>query len=212
MAGLPSIASAVVKAGVTAHLQWICRLASTRPRAVALVSLLLLLLSLASVLSIRFETDIFKLFPAGRDPLRLFLETVTWGGGANDAYFLLEGDRERLLAEGERFALRLKALQVDGRPAFNKVVYRSFDPADAPAFADFVAYAAAHPQLFLTPPQLPEFADRLSPVGMDRALIRAHRAPFYPLQLGLRHPAYHVSGASRGGRHAGSHGACRHPA
>jgi len=173
MTGPLSRASTAARAAITAHLEWIFRLASLRPRTVTLISLLLLLLSLASVLSVRFETDVFKLFPSGRGPLRLMLDAITWTGGANDAYFVLEGDRERLLREGETFAARLKALRLDGAPAFSKVVYRSYDPNEAAAFADFVAFAAAHPQLFLTPARVPELAERLTPAGMDRALSRA---------------------------------------
>jgi len=158
---------------VTAHLKWICRITSTRPLRVLLVSLLCLLLATLSILSTRFESDVFKLFPSRQGALRLFLDTLNWSGSAQEAYFLLEGDRETLLREGEAFAARLKALRVEGNPAFTKVVYRIYDPAEAASFADFIGYAVPRPQLFLAPDQARDYAARLAPQQMDAALQRA---------------------------------------
>jgi predicted RND superfamily exporter protein len=158
---------------VAAHLVWIYRITHTRPLLVLCCSLLLLTLALLSVRGIRFESDIFKLFPAQQGPLRLFLESLEWSGAAKEAYFLLEGDRQHLIADADAFAAKLKALQVDGKPAFSKVVYRVYDMAEAGAFADFVGYAASHPQLFLSPADVGRFAERLTPQAMDRSLRRA---------------------------------------
>ena len=74
------------------HLTWIERITRTSPRLVVVTSLLLVLLSLLSLLNIRFETDIFRLFPADRPAMRLLLDSLEWSGGAREAYFLLEGD------------------------------------------------------------------------------------------------------------------------
>jgi hypothetical protein len=62
---------------------------------------------------------------------------------------------------------------VEGTPALAKVVYRIYDPAEAAAFAKFIAYAVPRPQLFLAPGQVGEFAARLLPQQMDSALKRA---------------------------------------
>lgn len=169
----PSRLSAAAKGALAAHLEWIYRITSTRPLRVTLVSLAFLALASFSISNIRFETDIFKLFPSQQGALRLLLDALNWSGGANEAYFLLEGDREPLLREGEAFAARLKALSVDGKPAFNKVVYRTYDPAEAEAFAGFIGYAVTRPQLFLDPEQMPEFAAKLRAGSMDRSLKRA---------------------------------------
>jgi uncharacterized protein len=158
---------------VTAHLKWMCRITSARPLRVLLVSLLCLLLATISILSTRFESDVFKLFPSQQGALRLFLDTLDWSGSAQEAYFLLEGEREPLLREGEAFAARLKALRVEGSPAFSKVVYRTYDPAEAASFADFIGYAVPLPQLFLAPEQARDYAARLAPQQMDSALKRA---------------------------------------
>jgi uncharacterized protein len=161
-----------IDAAVTAHLQWIYRVTSTRPSRVLLVSLVLLILSSCSILGIRFESDVFKLFPSQQGALRLFLDTLNWSGSAREAYFLLEGERGELLREAETFAAKLKALRIDGEPAFTKVLYRTFDPAEATPFASFVGYAVTRPQLFLAPDQVPDFVARLSPGNIDRALKR----------------------------------------
>jgi uncharacterized protein len=158
---------------VTAHLKWICRITSTKPIRVLLVAALCLLLAGFSILTTRFESDVFKLFPSGHGALRLFLDTLDWSGNAQEAYFLLEGEPGPLLQEGEAFAGRLKALQVRGAPAFTKVAYRIFDPDEAAAFADFIGYAVYRPQLVLSPDKVPEYAQRLQPRQMDAALARA---------------------------------------
>ena len=160
-------------AAVAAHLRWICRITTTRPRAVLLLSLCCLLLATLSILNTRFESDLFKLFPSRHGALRLFLDTLDWSGNAQEAYFLLEGEPEPLLREGEAFAARLKALRVEGAPAFTKVAYRIFDPGEAAAFADFIGYAVARPQLFLPPEKARDYAARLKPGEMDASLKRA---------------------------------------
>ena len=145
-------------------------MSSTRPLRVLLVSLLCLLLAGLSILHTRFESDVFKLFPSRHGALRLFLDTLEWSGNAQEAYFLLEGAPEPLLREGEEFAARLKALQVEGAPAFTKVAYRIFDPGEAASFADFIGYAVARPQLFLPPEKERDYAARLRPRQMDSQL------------------------------------------
>ncbi|WP_298268469.1 MMPL family transporter [Geobacter sp.] len=164
---------AATQAAIRAHLEWIFRVTWCHPGATVAGSLLLLVLSLTSVLTIRFESDIFKLFPTDKGPLRLFLDTLEWSGSAGEAYFILEGDRERLPAGAERLATRLRELQVDGAPAFRKVSYRVVDPAEAAPFAALVTYAVGHPQLFLDPGRADAYAAYLTPAAMDRALRRA---------------------------------------
>jgi uncharacterized protein len=168
----PATLISATGSAVAAHLRWICRITSTRPLGVLLVSLLCLLLAGFSILHTRFESDVFKLFPSRSGPLRLFLDTLEWSGNAQEAYFLLEGDSEPLLREGEAFAARLKALRVEGSPAFTKVSYRIFDPDEAASFADFIGYAVARPQLFLAPEKVPDYLERLKPGPMDASLQR----------------------------------------
>ena len=172
--------------GVTAHLKWIYRVTSTRPLQVLLVSLLCLLLSGVSILTTRFESDVFKLFPSRHGALRLFLDTLDWSGNAQEAYFLLEGEPEPLLREAGLFAARLKALQVEGSPAFTKVAYRIFDPDEAVSFADFIGYAVPRPQLFLPPERERDYAARLQPQSMDASLKRARAELASQAGMGLR--------------------------
>ncbi|HLO26301.1 MAG TPA: MMPL family transporter, partial [Geobacteraceae bacterium] len=162
-----------VNAAVHAHLEWIFRVTVRRPGLVVLISLALLVLASLSIVSTRFESDIFKLFPARQGALKLLLDSLEWTGSAKEVYFLLEGERDILPAEAEAFAGRLKQLALDGKPAFSKVTYRVYDPAEAEAFARFIGYATTHPQVFLAPSDLGSFAERFSPEAMDRGLERA---------------------------------------
>ncbi len=155
---------------IAAHLAWIDRCTRNNPRLVLASTLAAVLLSVVSVVNIRFETDIFRLFPADRPALRLLLDSLEWSGGARDAYFLLEGEPTQLPPEAERFAARLKALQVEGKPAFKRVVYRLYDEAEARSFLELIAFAAAHPAAFVPPDKVAELAWRLSPAALPEAL------------------------------------------
>jgi uncharacterized protein len=143
-------------------------------------------LALFSLSTIRFESDIFKLFPAKSGALRLFLDTLQWTGNAGEAYFLLEGDREKLAPAAEEFAERLKALEVDGRPAFKKVTYRVFDPQEADSFSEFIGYAVTRPQLFLDPAGVEEYIRKLEPASMAGSLARARSELASQLGMAMR--------------------------
>lgn len=158
---------------INTHLTWIWRIATQFPHRVLVFSLLLLLPALVSVATLRFEFDIFRLFPAEKGALRLLLDTLEWTGSGQEAYFVLEGEQERLIPAATEFAQKLSALTVDGRPAFTKVTWRSIDPAEAGPFARFIGYAVTRPELFLNPDDVATLPERFSPDGMDRALRRA---------------------------------------
>jgi predicted RND superfamily exporter protein len=162
-----------VNAAIHGHLEWIFSVTVRRPGTVILTALLLLGLAVFSIATTRFESDIFKLFPARQGPLKLLLDSLEWTGSAKEVYFLLEGDKALLPAEAEKFAGRLKELKVDGGPAFSRVTYRVYDPAEAASFARFVGYAVTHPQVFLAPADLDRFAGSFAPAAMARALSRS---------------------------------------
>ena len=152
------------------HLGWIDRITRQSPRLVIVSLLALVFLSVSSLLTIHFETDIFRLFPADRPAMRLLLDSLEWSGGANQAYFLLEGDPAVLPAEASRLAERLRTLQVDGAPAFKLVVYRIYEESEAQRFADLVAFAAAHPAAFVPLNNTPALLERFKPKAVDQAL------------------------------------------
>jgi uncharacterized protein len=154
------------------HLEWIFRVTTTRPVAVLISFVLALLLSISVIFTTTFDADIFQLFPARQPALRLLLDSLQWSGSANEAYFLLEGDRESLPREAERFAERLRITQVDGQPAFRRITWRVFDENEAAAFNDFIAYAASRPQLFIAPEDVPLLVQRFAPGSVDESLHR----------------------------------------
>ncbi len=160
----------LIRSAIGAHLEWIYRVTSRRPLRVIVCAFFILVLAVISAATLRFENDIFRLFPSKGGPLGLFLDSLKWTGSAREAYFLLEGDKRDLVPQAEAFARRLKMLRVDGEPAFRKVSFRVYDSAEAAAYADFIGYAVSHPQLFLPPGDAGRFADKLTPAAMDRAL------------------------------------------
>jgi hypothetical protein len=168
----PSRLTRAVNAAVAAHLAWLFNATLRRPRLVFASVLLLTALSAVSIWRVRFETDIFRLFPSHLPALGLLLDSLEWSGGAREAYFLLEGDPVKLPVETERFVERLEALRIDGQPAFRRVIHRVYDEAEGVAFADFIAYAVARPDLFVARADLPRLAERLAPATMERALTR----------------------------------------
>jgi len=181
---MPAVA-ATLNSLIRRHLAWLHRVATKRPGATLTVSLLLLLLSLASVATTRFEADVFQLFPARSGPLKLLLDTMRWTGSSNEAYFLLEGEPAALVPEAERFAGRLRGLTIDGQPAFKRVTYRLYEEADAAPFAAFVGRAVLAPGLFLPPDQLPAYLQRLEPSGQARALEQSVTALASQVGMGM---------------------------
>jgi predicted RND superfamily exporter protein len=160
----------LIRSAIGAHLEWIYRATTRRPLRVIACAFFILALAVLSAGTLRFENDIFRLFPSKGGPLGLFLDSLKWTGGAREAYFLLEGEKRDLVPEAEDFARRLKTLKIDGEPAFRKVSFRVYDTAEAGAFAAFIGYAVGHPQLFLSPGDAGRFADKFTPAAMDRAL------------------------------------------
>jgi hypothetical protein len=171
---------------IRAHLTWLFRVTWERPRITVVLTTLCFCLALFSVLTIRFESDIFKLFPTRSGALRLFLDSLEWTGNSGEAYFLLEGDPEKLASAAEDFAARLKAMEVDGRPAFKRITYRVFDPEEADSFSSFVGYAVTRPQLFLDPGGVEGYLHKLEPANMDSSLQRARTELASQLGMGLR--------------------------
>lgn len=171
---------------IRSHLTWIFRVTSLHPRSTLAVAALIFALAVVSTMTIRIESDIFKLFPTDNGPIRLFLDTLEWTGSGNEAYFLLEGDRDKLLPAAESFAGRLKALAVDNSPAFKKITYRVFDPMEADAFAGFIGYAVTRPQLFLAPAGVDAYLRKLEPGAMERSLKRARSELASQLGMGMR--------------------------
>lgn len=154
------------------HLEWIFRVTTTRPRLVLCAVLLALALSGVSIAFIRFDTDIFRLFPAKQPALRLLLDSLEWSGSAGEAYFLLEGDRLALPGEAARFAERLRQARVDGQPAFRRITWQVFDEGQAGAFTAFMAYSVTHPQVFVAPEDLGRYMQRFEPTAIDASLQR----------------------------------------
>jgi predicted RND superfamily exporter protein len=154
------------------HLEWIFRVTTTRPRLILCVFLLALGLSGLSIATIRFDTDIFRLFPAKQPALKLLLDSLEWSGSAGEAYFLLEGDKQALPVEAGRFAERLRLARVDGQPAFRRITWQIFDEGQAGAFTALIAYAVAHPQVFVAPTDLGRYLQRFEPAAMDASLLR----------------------------------------
>ncbi|KAA0895055.1 MMPL family transporter [Oryzomonas rubra] len=152
------------------HLEWVFRVASTRPLAVICLFAAAVVLAVAMITSIHFETDIFRLFPSRQPALRLLLDSLEWTGSANEAYFLLEGDPPSLPAEAGRFAERLGQARVDGQPAFKRITWRIYDESQAASFKELIAYAVIHPQLFIQPDDLPRFVARFAPDQANAAL------------------------------------------
>lgn len=154
------------------HLEWIHGITTTRPLLMLVCFGFALLLSIASIFSTRFDSDIFQLFPNRQPALKLMLDSMEWTGSAKEAFFLLEGDKKLLPQEAGRLAERLRLAQVDGQPAFKRITWQVYDENQAASFRDFIAFAVARPQLFLSNSDVPALAARFEPAAIDRFLLR----------------------------------------
>ena len=154
------------------HLEWIFRITTTRPVLVMTGFLLAMVLSLTSIATVRFDTNIFNLFPSKQPALKLLLDSLEWSGSAGEAYFLLQGPREQLPAEASRFVGRLQQARVDGQPAFRRITWQIYDEKQAGAFSDLVSYAVAHPQLFLSQGDVQKYINRFDAANVDASMQR----------------------------------------
>lgn len=154
------------------HLERVFRLATGSPRQVLLSFLLIIALSCLSISTIRFETDIFRLFPARQPALRLLLESLEWSGSAGEAYFLLEGDKRSLPVEAQAFATRLEQAAIDGKPAFKRVTWKVYDEQQAASFQELISYAVQHPHLFIAPSDITSLPGRFRQASINASLQR----------------------------------------
>jgi predicted RND superfamily exporter protein len=154
------------------HLEWIYRTTTGSPRTVIIVFMLAVLLSALSISQLRFDTNIFNLFPSQQPALKLLLDSLEWSGSAGDAYFLLEGDKQQLPAEAGKFAQRLQQARVDGKPAFKRITWQIYDDSQASSFIDLIGYAASNPQLFVQQCDVPALINRFKPDQVSDSLRR----------------------------------------
>jgi hypothetical protein len=172
LSSLFSRVTAACNSAIHRHLEWIYRVTSRSPLKIAVSSLILTALALLVISSVRFEADIFRLFPSRLPALRLLLDSLDWTGSAKEAYFLIEGEPSRLPVETEKLVQRLKDLRIDGKPAFARVTWRLYDETEGRLFVDFIAYAVTRPQFFVAPGDASRLAQRLDPAGFDASLMR----------------------------------------
>ncbi|MDA8414147.1 MAG: MMPL family transporter [Desulfobacteraceae bacterium] len=154
------------------HLEWIYRVTVHSPLRIVVASLVLTALALLVISTVRFEADIFRLFPSRLPALRLMLDSLEWTGSAKEAYFLLEGEPAQLPGETEKLVQRLKGLRIDGKPAFERVTWRLYDESEGRRFAEFIAYAVTRPQFFVPPQDASRLAQRLDPATFDASLLQ----------------------------------------
>lgn len=172
---LPALISRLTSAGnqlTQRHLEWIFRITTRRPALALSGFFLAIVLSLASISTIRFDTNIFNLFPSKQPALKLLLDSLEWSGSAGEAFFLLQGPRDQLPAEAGSFVKRLQATQVDGQPAFRRITWQIYDEKQAGAFFDLVSYAVAHPQLFLAEEDVARYIKSFDGAAVDASLVR----------------------------------------
>ncbi len=131
-----------------------------------------MLLSAVAIINTHFDSDIFQLFPTRQPALKLMLDSMEWTGSAKEAFFLLEGEKQLLPQEAGRLAERLRLAKVDGQPAFRRITWQAYDESQAAAFRDFIAFAVAHPQLFLSPGDVPGLVGRFAPQVIGEQLRR----------------------------------------
>lgn len=154
------------------QLEFIYRLTMRSPAMIAAASCLLLLLSSIIIAKTSFEADIFRLFPRKLPALQLLLESLEWTGGAKEAYFLLEGDRELLPVEAGKLVNRLQQMQLDGKPAFSRITWRVYDESEGELFTDCIAFAASNPQLFISTADIPKLSEKLSKSSIKASVER----------------------------------------
>ncbi len=160
-------------------LSGIARLCIRRHRRILL--LFFVLLGVAFVLTgrLRFDPNFLKLFPSEEGPIKLYMENLKEAGTFDLLFILLEQEEGaepgRLAESGRTIADALKAIEIDGRKAFQRVRFQKIEAEDLegvkPAFSLFLT----HPYLFLDEKDIPKLMEKWSAEEIDRQVRKNRR-------------------------------------
>ncbi len=160
-------------------LSGIARLCIRRHRRILL--LFFILLGVAFVLTgrLRFDPNFLKLFPSEEGPIKLYMENLKEAGTFDLLFILLEQEEGaepgRLAELGRTIADALKAIEIDGRKAFQRVRFQKIEAEDLegvkPAFSLFLT----HPYLFLDEKDIPKLMEKWSAEEIDRQVRKNRR-------------------------------------
>jgi len=143
-------------------LPFLRRVSKRFPLLTILVSGILLLVSVGAIFSAKFDTDVTRLIPENAEKTSLYFSLLEKFGGMEKAYIVLSSDRIMdHMQEIEDIAARVRALRI-----VKDVAWKISD--ETKAFLKDV-YTRKAP-LLLSPQEMQEFSQKLSPEGMQREL------------------------------------------
>jgi hypothetical protein len=128
---------------------------------------------------LRFDPNFLKLFPSEEGPIKLYMENLKEAGTFDLLFILLEQEEGaepgRLAELGRTIADALKAIEIDGRKAFQRVRFQKIEAEDLegvkPAFSLFLT----HPYLFLDEKDIPKLMEKWSAEEIDRQVRKNRR-------------------------------------
>ncbi|NDY41398.1 MMPL family transporter [Dissulfurirhabdus thermomarina] len=151
------------------------RLIARRPGAALAAFALLVAASVLATGRLRFERDIFDALPA-EGPVAVLVHAARTSGGPDRLYLLFrdERDPDGLVARARGVVDRLRALRIEGRPAFRSVTLEKAEAAGAGDLPAILETYLRRPRLFLTGRDAEALRARLaSPAALDRELHRS---------------------------------------
>jgi predicted RND superfamily exporter protein len=171
-------------------LSGIARLCIHRHRRILLLFFILLGIAFLLTGRLRFDPNFLKLFPSEEGPIKLYMENLKEAGTFDLLFILLEqkeGTDPRQLAEsGRKIAETLKALEIDGRKAFQQVRFQKIEAEDLegakPAFTLFLT----HPYLFLDEKDIPKLKEKWNEAEIGRQIQKNRRTLVSQASFGMK--------------------------
>lgn len=160
-------------------LSGIARLCIQRHRSILLVFFILLGVAFVLTGRLRFDPNFLKLFPSGEGPIQLYMDHLKEAGTFDLLFVLLEQEEGtepgRLAESGRTVAEALKALEIDGKKAFQRVRFQKIEPEDLEGVKPVFSLFLTHPSLFLDEKDIPKLAVKWSAEEIDRQVRKNRR-------------------------------------
>jgi predicted RND superfamily exporter protein len=128
---------------------------------------------------LRFDPNFLKLFPAGKGPIKLYMENLQEAGTFDLLFILLEKkegvDAQRLIESGREISENLKRLEIDGKRAFKTVRFQKIEEEDLEGAKPTLSLFLTHPYLFVDQEDIPKLKEKWSEEGIKKQ-VRKNKA------------------------------------
>lgn len=145
----------------------ILKIIINRPGTVLLAFGLLLIIAVMTTGLLRFDQDIFRVFPQHNRRFQVLVHAFKSSLAQDRIFLLVEGpdDPQQLIADGKRFVEDINLIHINGKPAFNTATILKSEALSVQKFKDLLLTYLKNPGYFLTEEDLPRLYSLLGSTG-----------------------------------------------